>query len=48
VIDRISTAKGKTIEKVLISASGASEALINLSCFDRIIALEDIFAFNEY
>jgi len=33
----------KTIEKVLISASGATDALINRSYFDRIITLEDIF-----
>lgn len=33
----------KTIEKVLISASGASEALLARDYFDRIITLEDIF-----
>ncbi|MCE5292996.1 MAG: ATP-binding protein [Chlamydiales bacterium] len=35
--------KGKTIEKVLISASGATDALLARSYFDRIITLEDIF-----
>lgn len=44
-IDRIPDVHGKTIEKVLITASGASDALINLSYFDRIITLEDIFNF---
>lgn len=34
----------KTIEKVLISASGATDALIARAYFDRIITLEDIFA----
>jgi hypothetical protein len=34
----------KTIEKVLISASGATEALLARSYFDRIITLEDIFS----
>ena len=34
---------GKTIEKVLISASGATEALFDRAYFDRIITLEDIF-----
>jgi AAA+ ATPase superfamily predicted ATPase len=33
----------KTIEKVLITASGATEALQNQAYFDRIITLEDIF-----
>ncbi|MBM3191607.1 MAG: hypothetical protein FJZ63_02990, partial [Chlamydiae bacterium] len=36
-------AKSKTIEKVLITASGATEALITRSYFDRIITLETIF-----
>lgn len=36
--------KGKTIEKVLISASGATDALLARGYFDRIITLEDIFA----
>ncbi|MES2199012.1 MAG: ATP-binding protein [Chlamydiota bacterium] len=40
----ISDLQGKTIEKVLISASGATDALINLSYFDRIITLEDMFS----
>lgn len=35
--------KAKTIEKVLISASGATEALLARAYFDRIITLEDIF-----
>lgn len=35
--------KGKTIEKVLITASGATEALLSSGYFDRIITLEDIF-----
>lgn len=33
----------KTVEKVLITASGATDALINRAYFDRIITLEDIF-----
>lgn len=36
-------AKGKTIEKVLITASGATDALLARGYFDRIITLEDIF-----
>lgn len=39
--------KGKTIEKVLISASGATDALIARAYFDRVITLEDIFHFLE-
>jgi hypothetical protein len=35
--------KGKTIEKVLISASGATDALLARAYFDRIITLDDIF-----
>jgi len=35
----------KTIEKVLISASGATDALIGRGYFDRVITLEDIFRF---
>ena len=35
--------KSKTIEKVLISASGATDALLARAYFDRIITLEDIF-----
>ena len=35
--------KNKTIEKVLITASGATDALIARAYFDRIITLEDIF-----
>ncbi len=34
---------GKTIEKVLISASGVTDGLISQSYFDRIITLNDIF-----
>ena len=33
----------KTFEKILISASGATDALIARAYFDRIITLEDIF-----
>jgi hypothetical protein len=33
----------KTIEKVLISANGASDSLLSRAYFDRIITLEDIF-----
>lgn len=36
----------KTIEKVLISASGASDSLIARAYFDRIITLEDIFKYS--
>lgn len=36
----------KTIEKVLISASGAADALIGRAYFDRIITLEDLFNKN--
>lgn len=35
--------KNKTIEKILISASGASDSLISQAYFDRIITLEDLF-----
>lgn len=35
--------KNKTIEKVLITANGASDSLISQGYFDRIITLEDIF-----
>jgi uncharacterized protein len=35
--------KNKTIEKVLISASGATDALLAQAYFDRIITLDDIF-----
>jgi chorismate mutase len=35
--------ENKTIEKVLISANGASDSLISRAYFDRIITLEDIF-----
>ncbi|MFI5344498.1 MAG: ATP-binding protein, partial [Chlamydiales bacterium] len=35
--------KNKTIEKVLISASGANDSLIAQGYFDRIITLEEIF-----
>jgi hypothetical protein len=35
--------KKKTIEKVLISASGATDALHAKAYFDRIITLENIF-----
>lgn len=44
---RIPDLKGKTIEKVLITASGATDALVNLSYFDRIINLEDIFLHSK-
>lgn len=36
-------AKDKTIEKALITASGATDALLARGYFDRIITLEDIF-----
>lgn len=36
--------ESKTMEKVLISASGATDALVDRAYFDRIITLEDIFA----
>lgn len=35
---------GKTIEKVLITASGATDSLLARSYFDRIITLEDIMS----
>ncbi len=35
--------ENKTIEKVLISANGASDSLISRAYFDRIITLDDIF-----
>ncbi len=38
--------ESKTIEKVLISASGATDALLARAYFDRIITLEDIFKNN--
>ncbi len=34
----------KTIEKVLISATGPTQALLDRSYFDRVITLEDIFS----
>ncbi len=37
----------KTIEKVLITASGATDALLATAYFDRIITLEDIFSVNK-
>lgn len=40
---RLPDTKRKTIEKVLISASGATDALLAEAYFDRIITLEDIF-----
>lgn len=40
--------KNQTIEKVLISASGATDALIGRAYFDRIITLEDIFEHSEF
>ncbi|KPA11950.1 phage related ATPase [Candidatus Magnetomorum sp. HK-1] len=33
----------KTIHKVLITANGAEESLINMGYFDRIISFKDIF-----
>ncbi|MBX9585819.1 MAG: ATP-binding protein [Gammaproteobacteria bacterium] len=39
--------KSKTIEKVLISLSGATESLKNRHYFDRIITLENIFEVSE-
>jgi AAA+ ATPase superfamily predicted ATPase len=42
-IQRIPDQKGKTIEKVLITASGASDSLLKRAYFDRVITLEDIF-----
>ena len=39
----LSDSEGKTIERVLISASGASEGLHARGYFDRIITLDDIF-----
>ncbi len=38
----------KTIEKVLISASGATEGLLARAYFDRVITLEDIFQAIEF
>lgn len=35
--------KNKTIQKVLISAEGAQESLVNKGYFDRILTLEDFF-----
>ena len=46
-LQRIPDLRGKTIEKVLITASGASDALLKLSYFDRIITLEDIFLHSK-
>lgn len=40
----LSSPKSKTIEKVLITASGATDALLARAYFDRIITLESIFA----
>ncbi len=38
----------KTIEKVLITASGATDALLDRAYFDRIITLDDIFIQSRY
>ena len=46
-LQRIPDSKDKTIEKVLISASGATDALLKCSYFDRIITLDDIFLFSK-
>lgn len=35
--------KGKTIGKVLITASSATDALLSRCYFDEVITLEDIF-----
>lgn len=43
-ISLLGDTKGKTVEKVLISASGATDALLSRAYFDYIITLEDIFA----
>jgi len=43
-LSQLHDSKKKTIEKVLISASGATDALIVRAYFDRIITLEDIFS----
>lgn len=40
---RLPNIKNKTIEKVLITAAGASDSLINRTYFDRIISLDDFF-----
>jgi hypothetical protein len=42
-LSHLSDLENKTIEKVLISASGATDALLARAYFDRIITLEDIF-----
>ncbi len=42
-LSQLSDLESKTIEKVLISASGATDALLARAYFDRIITLEDIF-----
>ena len=42
-LSHIPDLKSKTIEKVLISASGGTDALLGRAYFDRIITLEDIF-----
>lgn len=39
--------ENKTIEKVLISANGASDSLLSRVYFDRIITLEDIFNYSK-
>lgn len=38
----------KTIEKVLISANGASDALLSQGYFDRIIQLDDLFSCSRF
>lgn len=40
---QLTDTKKKKIEKVLISANGATDALLDRAYFDRIITLEDIF-----
>jgi len=42
-LSQLPDSRRKTIEKVLVSASGATDALIARAYFDRIITLEDIF-----
>lgn len=43
-INRFANKKKFTIQRVLISASGADESLINRAYFDHIITLEDLFS----
>jgi len=43
-LTRFPNRQNKTIHKVLISAEGADQALVDRAYFDNIISLDDLFA----